>query len=234
MMKNIIILLLICCGFQFATAQEKCTSENPHSVDVNIVDKCLIEKKVDKNDEGTPVVTTISSRRHLRKRVYFEKVISLANDIKANEVKLMKTTNGLATCRLYNITPITKTIKKKAVSFDIVDEIPAFLTCTDSLIDKVNCFNYEMQNHIINTLVYPNEALDKGIEGEVLISFVIDETGKVIDIKTEGVNTHELLKEEAKRIVLLLPNFTPGKQQGKNTRVAYSFPMNFSLNSSEN
>lgn len=233
-MKNIIILLLICCGFQFATAQEKCTSENFHSVDVNVVDKCLIEKKVDKNGEGTPVVTTISSRRHLRKRVYFEKVISLANNIKANQVKLMKITNDLAMCRLYNITPITKAIKKKAVSFDVVDEIPVFLSCTNPLIDKVNCFNYEMQNHIINTLVYPNEALDKGIEGEVLVSFVIDEAGKVIDIKTEGVDVHELLKEEAKRIVLLLPNFTPGKQQGKNTRVAYSFPMNFSLNSSEN
>lgn len=233
MMKNIIILLLICCGLQFAVAQEKCTSENLHSVDVNVVDKCLIEKKAEKNSEEMLVVTTISTRRHLRKRIYFEKVISLASTIKANQIKLMKITNDLAMCRLYDITPITKRIKKKAISFDVVDEIPVFLTCTDSLMDKVDCFNYEMQNHIINTLVYPNEALDKGIEGEVLVSFVIDETGKVTDVKTEGVDVHELLKDEAKRIVLLLPNFTPGKQQGKNTKVAYSFPMNFSLNSSE-
>ncbi|NVK08416.1 MAG: energy transducer TonB [Tenacibaculum sp.] len=235
MMKNIITLLLLCCGLQFALAQEKCTSETSHLVDVNVVDKCLVEKKVEKNTETTPaVVTTISSRRHFRKRVYFEKVISLANDIEANKIKLIKTTSDLAACRLYNIFPITRKITKKATSFDVVDEIPVFLSCTDPLMDKVDCFNYEMQNHIINTLKYPEEALDKGIEGEVLVSFVIDETGKVTDIKTEGANAHEILKKEAKRIVLLLPDFKPGKQQGKNTRVAYSFPMNFSLNSSEN
>ncbi|MFT7901280.1 energy transducer TonB [Tenacibaculum ascidiaceicola] len=234
MMKNIISLLLLCCGLQFTIAQEKCTSENLHSVDVNVVDKCLVEKKVEKNIEKAPVVvTTISSRRHLRKRIYFEKVISLANSIEANKIKLIKTTNDLATCRLNNIVPITRKITKKAISFDVVDEIPVFLSCNDPLKDKVDCFNYEMQNHIINTLVYPEKALDKGIEGEVLVSFVIDETGKVTDIKTEGQNVHEILKNEAKRIVLLLPNFRPGKQQGKNTSVAYSFPMNFSLNNSE-
>ena len=233
MMKNIIPLILLCCGLQFAVAQEKCTSENLHSVDVNVVDKCLVEKKEKKLIEETPAtITTISARRHLRKRIYFEKVISLATGIEARKEKLT-ITNDLATCRLYDISPLTKRMKKKAISFDVVDEIPMFLSCNNPSKDSVDCFNYEMQKHIVNTLVYPDEALDKGIEGEVLVNFVIDETGKVTDIKTAGQNVHEILKKEAKRIVLLLPNFSPGKQQGKNTSVTYSFPMNFSLNSSE-
>lgn len=234
MMKKIISLLLLYFSMQAVSAQEKCTSESIHSVDVNIVHKCLAEKKVESNNtEASVIVTTIPSRRHIRKRIYFEKVISFAEGIEAKSLKRINTLNELAECSLGNVYPIIKETTKKSISFDVVEEIPAFLSCKESLKEKEDCFNYKMQDHIMTTLVYPEEAIEKGLEGEVLVSFVINEMGKVTEVKTEGINVPEILKKEAKRIVLLLPDFIPGKQQSKNARVLYRFPMIFSLNSSD-
>ena len=231
MKKIMIFLLAILYSTHLVNAQEKCTSQDHGSKDINTIDKCLIEKHKNNQDESPVLVTTVSSRRYLKKRVYFEKVTRLAEDLKAKESHSLKTINELNSYRLSNLTPIIRKTESKGVSFDIVDEIPTFLTCSDPSMDKTDCFNYEMQQHILNTLVYPNEALDKGIEGNVLVSFIIDETGKVTNIKTEGEGVHELLKEEARRIVLLLPNFKPGKQAGIPTKVLYSFPMDFTLTS---
>ena len=230
MKKIIIFLLAILYSTHLLNAQEKCTSQDHGSKDVNTIDKCLIEKDNDNQDESPLIVTTVSSRRYLKKRIYFEKATRLAEELKAKELHSLKTINELNSYHLSNLTPIIRKTEHKGVSFDVVDEIPVFVSCSDSSMDKIDCFNYEMQQHILNTLVYPNKALDKGIEGNVLVSFIIDETGKVTNIKTEGEGVHELLKEEAKRIVLLLPNFKPGKQGGEPSKVLYSFPMSFTLN----
>ncbi len=230
MKKIIIFLLAILYSTHLLNAQEKCTSQDHKIQDINTVDKCLIEKHDDSNDEASTMVTTVTSRRYLKKRVYFEKVTRLAEDLKAKEMHTFNAINNLKLARLSNPAPIFRTVESKGISFDVVEEIPMFLSCADDSIDKTDCFNYEMQQHILNNLVYPVKALDEGIEGSVQVSFIIDETGKVTSIKTEGEGVHEILKQEAERIVLLLPNFKPGKQAGSPSKVSYSFPMSFTLN----
>lgn len=234
-MKNLLIFLLVTCySMQMALGQEKCISKENNLVDVNSVNKCLIEKKEEKiNNKETSFIATASTRRHVKRRVYFEKVTSLTSDLKSKntiDTSVLKK-NDLEFCYLNNVAPLVKSIKIKEVGvlFDVVDEIPMFQTCISSSINKVDCFNYEMQRHIVQTLIYPEEALDKGLEGEVKVSFVIDETGKVTNLKTEGDDVAEVLKEEAKRIILLLPDFNPGKHNGEFSKVLYSFPMSFTL-----
>lgn len=231
MKKIMIFLFAILYSTHLVNAQEKCTSQDHKIQDINTVDKCLIEKHDDSNDEASTMVTTVTSRRYLKKRVYFEKAIRLAEDLKAKEMHTFNAINNLKLARLSNPTPIIRTVESKGISFDVVEEIPMFLSCADDSIDKTDCFNYEMQQHILNNLVYPEKALDEGIEGSVQVSFIIDETGKVTSIKTEGEGVHEILKQEAERIVLLLPNFKPGKQANKPSKVLYSFPMDFTLTS---
>lgn len=226
-----IFLFAILYSTHLVNAQEKCTSQDHKIQDINTVDKCLIEKHDDSNDEASTMVTTVTSRRYLKKRVYFEKAIRLAEDLKAKEMHTFNAINNLKLARLSNPTPIIRTVESKGISFDVVEEIPMFLSCADDSMDKIDCFNYEMQQHILNNLVYPVKALDEGIEGSVQVSFIIDETGKVTSIRTEGEGVHEILKQEAERIVLLLPNFKPGKQASKPSKVLYSFPMDFTLTS---
>jgi len=93
----------------------------------------------------------------------------------------------------------------------------------------MNCFNDEMHKHIIANFNYPKRALNRGIEGKLDVSFIIDTSGQVKDVIVIGNKEHEILKKEARRIVSLLPKFVAGKHKGVNRKVFYSFPISFSL-----
>ncbi|WP_184546674.1 M56 family metallopeptidase [Mucilaginibacter sp. FT3.2] len=75
---------------------------------------------------------------------------------------------------------------------------------------------------------YPANAREKGIEGRVICTFVIETDGSLSNIKiSRGVSPD--LDEEALRVLKLSPNWTPGKQGDKKVRVQYSIPISFTL-----
>ncbi len=74
---------------------------------------------------------------------------------------------------------------------------------------------------------YPEFAKKAGIEGRVIVQFVVDEQGNVTNPKVvRGV--HKLLNEEAVKAVKA-QSFTPGKQRGKPVKVQMSLPVTFRL-----
>lgn len=75
---------------------------------------------------------------------------------------------------------------------------------------------------------YPVEAQKKGVQGRVLVSFVVEKDGSLSEIKTVK-SVDPLLDEEALRVVKSMPNWTPGKQKGKAVRVKYNVPISFKL-----
>ncbi len=75
---------------------------------------------------------------------------------------------------------------------------------------------------------YPKEAVDKGIEGNVYLKFVIEKTGEIGEVKTLRT-PHELLTKEAIRVVKMLPKFQPGMQRGEPVRVWFQMPVTFRL-----
>jgi protein TonB len=77
-------------------------------------------------------------------------------------------------------------------------------------------------------IVYPKAEKDKGIDGKVVISFVVDEKGAVTDaIVLKSISPG--LDKEALRVVNLLPKFKPGIMAGKAVKVFYTLPVNFNL-----
>ena len=85
-----------------------------------------------------------------------------------------------------------------------------------------------MMQFLAANMKYPKEAMDKKIQGRVILKFVITSTGKVGDITVvRGVDP--LLNDEAVRIVKLLPDFTPGMIDGKPVSVWYVLPISFKL-----
>ena len=114
------------------------------------------------------------------------------------------------------------------VAFSVVDEVPIFPGC-EGAEEKRKCFNEMMQKHIANNFRYPQEAQDKGIQGRVNVFFVIGKTGQIKSLKMRGPDV--LLENEAKRIIGLLPNMVPGKDEGKVVNVPYSIPISFKLSS---
>jgi protein TonB len=86
----------------------------------------------------------------------------------------------------------------------------------------------ELVSFIGKSIIYPPEAIKKGIKGKVYVTFVVGKDGAISDAKvTRSVDP--LLDAEALRVVNSMPKWTPGKQSGKEVAVQCTIPINFAL-----
>lgn len=77
-------------------------------------------------------------------------------------------------------------------------------------------------------LVYPEIAKKNGVQGRVVLGFIIETDGSVSNVKVlRGVDSS--LDKEAVRLVSSSPKWTPGKYRGLKVRVKYTFPVMFQL-----
>lgn len=75
---------------------------------------------------------------------------------------------------------------------------------------------------------YPQEAIDKKIRGQVLLTFIIETDGSISNVTVvKGVDP--LIDAEAVKAIQSSPKWTPGFQHGRPVRVRYIIPLNFSL-----
>ena len=106
---------------------------------------------------------------------------------------------------------------KVAETFIVVEEMPKFPGGDQALF-----------KHLYDNLKYPPGAKAEGVQGKVILRFVITAEGKVADVTiVRGV--HPLLDEEAVRVMNSVPDWIPGKQGGRTVDVYYSVPINFAL-----
>lgn len=85
-----------------------------------------------------------------------------------------------------------------------------------------------MQEFISEIVWYPREAREKDIQGVVYISFIVEIDGSISGIKvSRGV--HESLDQEAIRVILLMPSWTPAENNGKPVRSRCILPIRFLL-----
>ncbi len=86
-----------------------------------------------------------------------------------------------------------------------------------------------MRKYIATHIVYPEIAKENGITGKVYVQFVVNQRGKIEQVKVvRGVDPS--LDKEAVRVIKSLPIWKPGKQRGKPVKVSYTVPINFQLN----
>lgn len=85
-----------------------------------------------------------------------------------------------------------------------------------------------LEKFISETIEYPEFALKNKIEGQVIVSFVIDTTGKAIEIEIIE-STNSIFNEESKRIIKKMPNWSSGKIDNKPANIKFTFPINFKL-----
>ena len=81
---------------------------------------------------------------------------------------------------------------------------------------------------LADNIVYPMEARELGITGTVYLQFEIGVTGKVTNISIlRGIGGN--CEEEATRVLSIMPNWTPGKQNNIPVRVRLTMPIKFTL-----
>ena len=82
--------------------------------------------------------------------------------------------------------------------------------------------------YLTKNLKYPASAQENNIQGRVMVSFVVNKDGSVVDPKVIR-SVDPSLDKEAIRVVSQMPKWVPGKQRGKTVRVKYTLPVTFRL-----
>jgi protein TonB len=101
--------------------------------------------------------------------------------------------------------------------FDVVEQMPQFPGGPQAL------FEYLSKN-----IKYPVVAEENGIQGRVIVTFVVERDGSITDVKV-AKSVDPSLDKEAMRVVKSMPNWIPGKQNGSAVRVKYTVPVTFRL-----
>ena len=89
-----------------------------------------------------------------------------------------------------------------------------------------------LMKQIENSIQYPEEARKKGVEGRVIVQFIVDEKGNVTQPHVLK-SVEPSLDKEALRIIRLLPQWKPGTWKGKPVKVKYIVPVLFKLEETE-
>ena len=101
--------------------------------------------------------------------------------------------------------------------FDVVEQMPSFPGGMGALMSWLS------QN-----IKYPVIAAENGVQGRVIVQFVVEKDGSITDVKV-AKSVDPSLDKEAARVVSAMPKWTPGKQNGSAVRVKYTVPVTFKL-----
>lgn len=116
-------------------------------------------------------------------------------------------------------------VQQVAVSEEVVEDDQPFLiaeTMPSFQGGDLNTFRKWVQN----TVRFPQIALENGVQGRVVLSFVIEKDGRLTNIQTLQ-SPDRSLSEEATRVLEKSPKWTPGKQRNQVVRVKYTLPVDF-------
>jgi len=100
---------------------------------------------------------------------------------------------------------------------EIERDMPEFPGGMDKLLQFIN-----------NNMQYPTKAQAAGIQGRVIVQFIIDEEGYIIEPNIVK-SVEPSLDKEALRLIKMLPQWKPGTLKGKAVKVKYTVPVAFKL-----
>lgn len=149
-----------------------------------------------------------------------EEIINIVeNDKDIEQVEVQSTEDDQSQAQAIVAMPAPKEEEEEVTNeiFTVVEDMPAFPGGETALLQ-----------YISKSVKYPVIAQENGIQGRVIVSFVIERDGHVADATVvRGVDPS--LDKEALRVVKSMPKWTPGKQRGKPVRVKYTLPVTFRL-----
>ena len=110
-----------------------------------------------------------------------------------------------------------KHVVEETKIFTVVEQMPMFPGGDGALM-----------GYLRDNIHYPTVAAENGVQGRVVVGFVVERDGSITDVNIlRGVDPS--LDREAMRVVKSMPKWTPGKQNGSAVRVKYQFPVTFRL-----
>ena len=108
-------------------------------------------------------------------------------------------------------------VDKTKKAFDVVEQMPQYPGGPAALMQ-----------FLAQNIRYPEEAHKAGVQGRVIVSFVVETDGSISEAKAVKSVSSEL-DAEALRVINCMPNWIPGRQNGEAVRVKYVVPVTFRL-----
>jgi protein TonB len=111
--------------------------------------------------------------------------------------------------------------KKEEVKHEVVNKVY-------TVAEQMPSFKGNVNQWLAQNLTYPATAAENGIQGKVVLKFVVDENGNVSDVQVVR-SVDPSLDREAVNTVKRMPKWNPGMQNGQPVKVWYTLPVTFKL-----
>lgn len=165
-----------------------------------------VENNTERTAEASqPVVEQATAQAVINESAMSEEVLSKKTD---KNIEVLSDTAKVAK---------SKNPNRNDDIFDVVEEMPAFPGGQTA-----------MMQYLAKNVRYPAKAHQERIQGRVIVKFVVDKDGTVIQPTIARAVSPEL-DAEAIRVISAMPKWTPGKQRGKEVRVKFTVPIAFKL-----
>ena len=117
----------------------------------------------------------------------------------------------------YTPVAVEEEVEEEQQIFEVVEEAPEFPGGMGALMKFLG-----------SNIKYPTIAQENGVQGRVIVQFVVNKDGSIVDAKVMR-SVDPYLDKEALRVVSSMPKWKPGKQRGKAVRCRYTVPVMFRL-----
>ena len=211
------------------------TVENTQAIELSALEQKKKEAKVEKKEvikvEPEKVIEKVKSSIK-----FTAPVIKKDNEVKdEDEIDLQKVENTNTSIGAFNVEgndevggevlkakeeiaqPEPPKHEEENKVCDVVEQMPSFPGGMGALMSWLS------QN-----IKYPVIAAENGVQGRVIVQFVVEKDGSVTDVHV-AKSVDPSLDKEAARVVKAMPKWNPGKQNGSAVRVKYTVPVTFKL-----
>jgi protein TonB len=143
----------------------------------------------------------------------------LKNEAQAGAVDITEGTNDLnkQVVKEMVIAEEKPVEEEKVYNIAVIEQQPMFPGGQEAM--------YKWLSEHIN---YPAAASEEGVQGRVVVEFIITKTGAVENVHVVR-GRHPALDKEAVRVVKAMPKWTPGRNNGQPVKVTYTLPVSFKL-----
>ena len=153
------------------------------------------------------------------------RIVKYKNGRKNGEVRNLDSLGNVVQVGIYENDSIISGYDGK-----IVDELPVFNGCDKllSIAERKNCTKQKILEFLTKNLEFPGSARKKEIQGQAIVHFAISNDGKVYNYRVRRGLCDEI-RGSIIKLMNLMPQWTPGRQEGKNVKVDYTLPLMFKL-----
>lgn len=118
-------------------------------------------------------------------------------------------------------------VKEEVIAAPVVEDEPVSIAMVEQK-PEFQGGEAAMYKWLSDNIVYPSAASEEGVQGRVVVEFVVGKDGSITNVRVVRPR-HPALDKEALRVVKAMPKWVPGRNNGQPVKVTYTLPVTFRL-----